>query len=272
MPLNLERLSACMQAILIGIECPVCMDTIPPPAIQCHNGHLLCAKCRMRSERCPMCRERYSHGRSLIAEQVYNCVMDAFSLRNTQGKLRERLFGAKRKPSISRSLSDVNKHTRIQSPANKFLAKIMGKASSLDNLSFKKDPSHGLEVNDIVEAKSLSSSDIRQQVAAGLIAIPRCPSNNRLGFEGNTSEMLKGQIFTKRPTSSLNVSAEYNNGIGNGDGEPSSLAIPVPRRIEEKIFYCPAGEDCGKKFNGKYNRTIALRTLNDSNECAFIDR
>lgn len=70
MPINLERLSASMQTILAALECPVCLDTIPPPVLQCQNGHLLCIRCRARSERCPICRERYSMVRCLLAEQV----------------------------------------------------------------------------------------------------------------------------------------------------------------------------------------------------------
>lgn len=70
MPLNLERLSTCVQNILAALECPVCLDTIPPPVIQCLNGHLVCMKCRVRADKCPVCRQRYSTGRSLIGEQV----------------------------------------------------------------------------------------------------------------------------------------------------------------------------------------------------------
>lgn len=70
MPINLDRLSSCVQSILAALECPICLDTIPPPAVQCTNGHLVCVTCRSRAEKCPICRQRYSGGRSLIAEQV----------------------------------------------------------------------------------------------------------------------------------------------------------------------------------------------------------
>lgn len=70
MPNSLQRLAACMGAILAGLECPVCMETIAPPAHQCANGHLICAKCRVLTERCPVCRLRYSRGRCLLADQV----------------------------------------------------------------------------------------------------------------------------------------------------------------------------------------------------------
>ncbi|KAE8751657.1 hypothetical protein FOCC_FOCC001505, partial [Frankliniella occidentalis] len=64
-----ERLSACVGAVLGALECPVCLDTIPPPAHQCGNGHLMCAGCRARAERCPVCRVRLCRGRSLLADQ-----------------------------------------------------------------------------------------------------------------------------------------------------------------------------------------------------------
>lgn len=70
MPLNYEKLAATLQTILTAIECPVCFNTITSPFTQCQNGHLLCLKCRARSERCPICRDRYSVVRCLLAEQV----------------------------------------------------------------------------------------------------------------------------------------------------------------------------------------------------------
>lgn len=70
MPINYEKLAAIMQTILTSIECPVCLNTIPTPFTQCQNGHLVCMQCRARSERCPICRDRYSVVRCLLAEQV----------------------------------------------------------------------------------------------------------------------------------------------------------------------------------------------------------
>lgn len=70
MPLNYEKLAATVQTILAAIECPVCLNTISTPFTQCQNGHLLCLRCRARSERCPICRDRYSVVRCLLAEQV----------------------------------------------------------------------------------------------------------------------------------------------------------------------------------------------------------
>lgn len=70
MPLNYEKLAATVQTILTAIECPVCFNTITSPFTQCQNGHLLCLRCRARSDKCPICRDRYSVVRCLLAEQV----------------------------------------------------------------------------------------------------------------------------------------------------------------------------------------------------------
>jgi hypothetical protein len=75
MPMNYEKLAATVQTILTAIECPVCFNTIPSPFTQCQNGHLLCLKCRARSDKCPICRDRYSVVRCLLAEQVIKSLM-----------------------------------------------------------------------------------------------------------------------------------------------------------------------------------------------------
>lgn len=70
MPSALQKLSTAMSKILTALECPICMDTIQPPAHQCSNGHLICLQCRARSEKCPVCRIKFGRGRSLLADQV----------------------------------------------------------------------------------------------------------------------------------------------------------------------------------------------------------
>ncbi|KAJ4430063.1 hypothetical protein ANN_22272, partial [Periplaneta americana] len=101
MPSNLQRLSSCMSSILAVLECPVCLDTIPPPAHQCGNGHLICVQCRVKTERCPVCRVRFCRARSLLADQVFNSLTEAFGLKEEAeetrpAKLKERLFGTKK--------------------------------------------------------------------------------------------------------------------------------------------------------------------------------
>ena len=49
-----------LPQILLQYQCPVCLEHIPPPILQCPNGHLFCQSCRQRftaPARCPNCRE-----------------------------------------------------------------------------------------------------------------------------------------------------------------------------------------------------------------------
>ncbi|XP_018791378.1 PREDICTED: uncharacterized protein LOC108970441 isoform X2 [Bactrocera latifrons] len=94
MPRTLQRLATIVQSILTIIECPVCLDSITPPVMQCQNGHLLCLDCRIRAERCPVCRDRYTPQRALIAEQIYTAITSAYNLcSGNEDKLRQKLFG-----------------------------------------------------------------------------------------------------------------------------------------------------------------------------------
>lgn len=171
MPQSFSKLSGAMSTILAAMECPICFDTIPPPVIQCQNGHLICSSCRRRSERCPVCREKYSPGRSLIAEQIFTSLTDAFNLPNNE-KLRERLFGGK----FIRA-SDL-KYINIQSLSQrshtqKFLARLMGsRSSSLENLSTLRK-SLAVAEDKFRSSKSQSTTEIFQdEVKCGNIRKP----------------------------------------------------------------------------------------------------
>ncbi|XP_066992179.2 uncharacterized protein [Anabrus simplex] len=84
-PLSLQRLSACLQAVLQLLECPVCLDTVPPPAYQCCNGHVLCGACRSRAERCPVCRVSMGpRGRCLLADKLHSLLTSTFNNRQHQ--------------------------------------------------------------------------------------------------------------------------------------------------------------------------------------------
>lgn len=162
MPLNYEKLAATVQTILTAIECPVCFNTIPSPFTQCQNGHLLCLKCRARSDRCPICRDRYSVVRCLLAEQIYTTLIETFQLHDgPNGKIREKIFGAKTNKIEERQkvFEEMPGTTqKIHSHTQKFLAKIMGKASSMQSLSQQND-TKGLNVNGgMMKNKSVSLS------------------------------------------------------------------------------------------------------------------
>lgn len=72
-PVSLQRLSTCLQSVLQLLECPVCLETVPPPAFQCCNGHVLCGGCRARADRCPVCRVSLGpRGRCLLADKLHS--------------------------------------------------------------------------------------------------------------------------------------------------------------------------------------------------------
>lgn len=161
--MNLQRLTTCMSSILEALECPICLDTIPPPAHQCANGHLICVCCRARTERCPVCRMRFFRGRSLLADQVFDSLIDAFDLRQENESdrsklLLQRVYGPRQKEKKHKPEIKIN----FLSPTNKFLTRIMGsgKSTSVENLTENQNESNGF--NSPLKAKSLSSSEIFQ--------------------------------------------------------------------------------------------------------------
>ncbi|KAH8313253.1 hypothetical protein KR067_003037 [Drosophila pandora] len=148
MPTSLRRLSLVLESILRLVECPVCNITIAPPAMQCQNGHLLCVDCRIRSERCPVCRDFYTPRRALLAEQIHLTVANAFEMCRSEDKLRHKLFSGITRPAHGQLQQQNQQQQQVAAgqdtwrkrkpvlPTNKFLTKLLeGRAYSLDNLS-----------------------------------------------------------------------------------------------------------------------------------------
>ncbi|KAJ8950334.1 hypothetical protein NQ318_021194 [Aromia moschata] len=201
LPKNLQRLSACMRTILTFLECPICLDTISPPTYQCDNGHLICIRCRTKSERCPICRLRLGRGRSLLSDQVYNAVIDAFDLRKDAERTRsakiQQIFKQKKKKGNVPDIKITQSHT------NKFLAKIIGKASKekAENMARMGTDSglgnrpasyHGsfefLGRNEEATSSSLSNSlnNIKASVSQEETTLYHCP------FDINCTTLIKG--------------------------------------------------------------------------------
>ncbi|CAD6994381.1 unnamed protein product [Ceratitis capitata] len=113
MPRTLQRLATIVQSILSIIECPVCLDTITPPTMQCQNGHLLCLNCRIRAEKCPVCRDRYTPQRALIAEQIYAAITSAYNLcSGNEDKLRQKLFGQSERAGVAAGMKVMTRRWR----------------------------------------------------------------------------------------------------------------------------------------------------------------
>ncbi|GAA0173051.1 ubiquitin-protein ligase [Lithospermum erythrorhizon] len=52
------------------LECPVCMNMMYPPILQCPNGHTVCSKCKSKVRFCPICRHELGNIRCLALEKV----------------------------------------------------------------------------------------------------------------------------------------------------------------------------------------------------------
>lgn len=96
-----------------------------------------------------------------IDSQIYTTLLETFNLQDgPQGKIRERIFGAKackQEPKQPKDESSVTSN-KLNSHTQKFLAKIMGKASSMDSLSPRKDLTRIDEEGGIVKTKMMSQS------------------------------------------------------------------------------------------------------------------
>lgn len=100
--MSLQRLSNCLQSVLQLLECPVCLETIPPPAFQCCHGHVLCGRCRSRADKCPVCRVSLGpKGRCLLADKLHNLLTSVLN----QNHKKKQLYSKNRKS-----------YTQIQQP------------------------------------------------------------------------------------------------------------------------------------------------------------
>lgn len=185
MPKNLQRLSACMSTILAFLECPVCLDTIPPPTYQCDNGHIICMKCRTKTEKCPICRLRLNRGRSLISDQVYNAVAQAFDLKKDlkEGQTSAKFQQIFKLPTKNKKVPDIK-----VTPANRLLSRVLGISSSDDNIassSSNKDvPSGQSFLTSKLKTKSLSSNEINNCTVSPVLS--RASSAQRLEENENS--------------------------------------------------------------------------------------
>ncbi|KAL1429290.1 hypothetical protein MTO96_016501 [Rhipicephalus appendiculatus] len=70
------RSSTGLTSTLVSVfKCPVCLNPVTPPIVQCVSGHLMCLPCRNKVAECPLCKESVSNIRVLpmekMAEKIY---------------------------------------------------------------------------------------------------------------------------------------------------------------------------------------------------------
>ncbi|CAD6195424.1 unnamed protein product [Caenorhabditis auriculariae] len=58
--------------VLAVFECPVCLEYMLPPYLQCQSGHLVCSNCRPKLQCCPTCRGPTPSVRNLGLEKIAN--------------------------------------------------------------------------------------------------------------------------------------------------------------------------------------------------------
>lgn len=241
MPTNLQRLSSCMSNILAALECPICLETIPPPAHQCANGHLICINCRVRTERCPVCRMKFFRGRSLLADQVFNSLIVAFDLMDKDESKRAHML--KQRICGNNRIKDKTPEIKINfltSPTNKLLSRLLGsrKSTSVENLSNSaRSPGNLLapredEVYSSLRAKSLSSNEI-------FTSDPQTPSRTPSILSSRPgSGLLEPLTFSKRPASYHGSSESLSSRIQLDFGNDFF------KREPPVTCYCPFEADC----------------------------
>ncbi|XP_063704020.1 zinc finger TRAF-type-containing protein 1-B-like [Culicoides brevitarsis] len=77
---SVPRFAGCMQRVAQLLECPICLDTVRRPIVQCINGHLLCSGCRNKTQQCPVCRVSLESNtsRCLVAEKLLGLIVETF--------------------------------------------------------------------------------------------------------------------------------------------------------------------------------------------------
>lgn len=77
------------ECIMSVLECPVCMDTMRAPILQCQNGHNICSVCKLQLRNCPTCRGQFIETWSLALEKLSQRI--PFSCANSERGCMEKL-------------------------------------------------------------------------------------------------------------------------------------------------------------------------------------
>ncbi|XP_065211923.1 uncharacterized protein LOC135839698 isoform X2 [Planococcus citri] len=222
MPTSLSRLSSCLSSVLSFLECPVCFEIISPPAHQCPMGHLICSRCREEIERCPVCRTNFTRERSLLADQIYTAVIEAFHLKNQTieertKKLWERIFG-KKKRDKNQSRVPTPKASKFEIK-NKFLTRLIGKSSSVDNLT-----TEGSSFSPTLRKKSISSCDISQARAFNHF--------NNCSYSCSTESLPNRKSFYNADLNVENL-FQFSTDISMSDSNAN-----------DALYHCPISNNC----------------------------
>ncbi|EDW28187.1 GL27120 [Drosophila persimilis] len=239
MPTSLRRLSVALESILRLIECPICNLTITPPAMQCQNGHVLCVDCRIRAERCPVCRDFYTPRRALLAEQIYFTIANAFEMCRSEDKLRQKLFAGITKvpvaavpqPAKTDADQSIWRKRRPLLPTNKFLTKLLeGRSDPLENL-FDSNAATLLRTNS-TDNFNASNGTIQSAEPAEPTGTPRTttmhPSHDEIlgHLSLSTNDLRHATVKLKgQPNGESNVQVEGEGGEEESGSSHSSSSV-----------------------------------------------
>ncbi|XP_073818335.1 uncharacterized protein isoform X2 [Musca autumnalis] len=244
MPQTLQRLSTIVQCVLNVLECPVCRDTITPPAMQCQNGHLLCVECRIRAENCPVCRDRYYPRPALIAEQLQTAITSAFNLCRNEDKVRQKIFGRH-----NRQLQMV-KATLECAGLKRQLHKSMelSSSSSLATMSLPDRPP---------VQKSSETMTARERLETDMSSQKHC---NRTANGGVCNKLLT-KLFNFKAYSMENLTNNTNTNARNVSDtvKPSILSGLEAYKVNENG---DRGEEGGGGLHGYEVDSVAKQQLN----------
>ncbi|KAK7597917.1 hypothetical protein V9T40_014873 [Parthenolecanium corni] len=246
MPTSLSRLSSCLSSILSFLECPICFEIISPPAHQCPLGHLICFRCRVYIDRCPICRTGFTRERSLLADQIYNSIIEAFHLNNHSTsdrtrKLWERVFGRKKRDRASTDKGASQPSTprltmRAFDIKNKFLTRLIGKSSSVNNLANESMFEGGRSA--ALRKKSISSTDLYQPPETSLKKLASL-QNSRQGSVESLSTHENG-----------GGDSSYDEGALQRYSTPNSCeTLNVPRSANVQCFKRLRNRNLNSSFN-----------------------
>ncbi|KAK1122734.1 hypothetical protein K0M31_009176 [Melipona bicolor] len=139
------KLANAIAGVIRVLECPVCLESSVPPVSQCVHGHIICAGCRPRTPRCPICRVRLGQGRCLLADKLHKNFQDIFDIKNNiyntgechTRNLRDWLFGKNKKMELIQT-AERNNFTNLKTHQillTKLFRNRLEKAASADNLT-----------------------------------------------------------------------------------------------------------------------------------------
>lgn len=188
---------------------------------------------------------------------MYNALIDTFNLREEADETRaakiQKIFKSNKKPNVP-DIKVTHSHT------NKFLAKIIGKSSSVDNLTCNKFLSPNITTDENyfnsshLKTKSLSTNEIFQSASP---SVSRSGSVSRLRRERADQNVISinNSNFNVETSASCHGSFESLD-TKNSTSTPHSKGcnsfgylknLPQDEGI---LFYCPFSNSCTKLVKG----------------------